>query len=70
MGLLAAMFLIFMTLKLTHVIDWSWWWVSCPLWAPFAFIVMIFLLSLVGVSFSWSAKLLSGQKKVKNGRWN
>lgn len=24
--------LIFITLKLCHVIDWSWWWVLCPVW--------------------------------------
>ena len=23
---------IFVTLKLTHVIAWSWWWVLSPLW--------------------------------------
>ena len=27
-GLLGLMFLIFMTLKLTDHIDWSWWWVQ------------------------------------------
>jgi hypothetical protein len=32
---LPVMFLIFMTLKLTDCIDWSWWWVSAPLWIPF-----------------------------------
>ena len=32
---LPVMFLIFMTLKLTECIDWSWWWVSAPLWIPF-----------------------------------
>ncbi len=31
---LPVMFLIFMTLKLTDCIDWSWWWVSAPLWIP------------------------------------
>jgi len=30
------LFLIFLTLKLCNVIDWSWWWVSAPLWMPFA----------------------------------
>ena len=24
--------LIFIVLKLTHVIDWSWWWVLSPIW--------------------------------------
>jgi len=28
---LFLLFLVFMTLKLTHHIDWSWWWVTAPL---------------------------------------
>jgi len=35
-GLGVILFLIFMTLKLTGNIDWSWWWVTSPLWIPFA----------------------------------
>lgn len=31
LGLLA---LLFITLKLTGYIDWSWWWVTAPLWGP------------------------------------
>ena len=27
-----VLFLIFLVLKLTGVIAWSWWWVTCPLW--------------------------------------
>lgn len=30
-GLLA---IVFITLKLTDHIDWSWWWVLAPLWGP------------------------------------
>lgn len=26
------LFLIFLVLKLCSVIDWSWWWVTAPLW--------------------------------------
>jgi hypothetical protein len=26
------LFLIFMILKLTEHIDWSWWWITAPLW--------------------------------------
>lgn len=26
----------FVVLKLCSVIDWSWWWVTCPFWAPLA----------------------------------
>lgn len=27
-----VLFLVFLVLKLTNVIDWSWWWVTSPLW--------------------------------------
>jgi hypothetical protein len=40
-GFFGLMFLIFMTLKLTSVIDWSWWWVTAPLWGGFALIFFI-----------------------------
>ena len=33
LSLPTALFLIFLTLKLLDKIDWSWWWVTCPLWA-------------------------------------
>lgn len=32
LGFMSALFLIFMTLKLTGHITWSWWWVTLPLW--------------------------------------
>jgi hypothetical protein len=34
---------VFITLKLCGVIDWSWWWVTCPFWIPLIF-AAIFLL--------------------------
>lgn len=30
---------IFVVLKLTGNIAWSWWWVLSPLWIPFAILV-------------------------------
>ena len=29
-----VLFVIFLTLKLVGVIDWSWWWITSPLWIP------------------------------------
>lgn len=26
------LFIIFLILKLINVIDWSWWWITSPLW--------------------------------------
>ena len=33
-GLGGILFVLFLTLKLCGVIDWSWWWVTAPLWIP------------------------------------
>lgn len=37
-GLLA---IVFITLKLLGRIDWSWWWVLCPIWAPIILTILI-----------------------------
>ena len=42
-GLGGVLFVVFLVLKLTHVIDWSWWWITAPLWV----LVVITLLVLV-----------------------
>ena len=34
------LFVVFLVLKLTAVIDWSWWWVTAPLWIPIAILVV------------------------------
>lgn len=34
-GLDTLLFTIFLVMKLTGVIDWSWWWVTAPLWISF-----------------------------------
>ena len=46
MGIGEVLFAIFVTLKLLDVIDWSWWWVTSPIWIGFilAFIVVFFAL--------------------------
>jgi hypothetical protein len=35
-GFGTVLFLVFLVLKLTGNIDWSWWWVTSPLWIPLA----------------------------------
>jgi hypothetical protein len=40
-GLGMILFLIFMTLKLTGYITWSWWYVTLPLWGPISLAVAI-----------------------------
>ena len=40
-GFGTVLFLIFMILKLTGNIDWSWWWVTSPLWIPLSLMIAI-----------------------------
>lgn len=40
-GFLGLLSIVFITLKLCHVIDWSWWWVTAPLWGVLAVCVLI-----------------------------
>jgi hypothetical protein len=39
-GPTTVLFIIFLVLKLTHVISWSWWWVFSPIWIPAALAVL------------------------------
>ena len=39
-----VLFFVFLILKLTNVITWSWWWVTAPLWGGIALLVVVFIL--------------------------
>jgi len=50
-GFFGLLFLIFLVLKLTGYIVWSWWIVTIPLWGPILVLAVIMILaSLVVVS--------------------
>ena len=40
---LSILCLIFITLKLTGYIAWSWWWVLAPIWIPISIILVVFV---------------------------
>jgi uncharacterized protein (DUF983 family) len=46
-GFFGLLTIVFITLKLTNYIDWSWWWVLLPLWIPLAIIFAILVIMLV-----------------------
>ena len=46
-GLTTVLFIVFLTLKLTGNIDWSWWWVTSPLWIPLALVISIVVILLI-----------------------
>lgn len=49
LSLSAVVFIVLLTLKLSDVIDWSWWLITLPLWwwLPMIFLVIIFALIIV-----------------------
>lgn len=59
-GLGGAVFIVFLVLKLLSiepVASWSWWWVTCPLWIPFAlifgFMGIVVVLAVIIGAFEW-----------------
>ena len=43
-GFLGLLAIVFITLKLTGNIDWSWWWITAPLWGGFAVLLVIIII--------------------------
>ena len=42
-GFSGILFIVFLILKLTNVIAWSWWWVTAPLWITIALNILIII---------------------------
>jgi len=39
---------LFIGLKLSHVINWSWWWVLSPIWLPLIISLVILAMFVIG----------------------
>lgn len=50
--ILGLLGLIFITLKLTGYIAWSWLWVLSPFWIPLAIAAVIFLVVFIAAMFT------------------
>lgn len=44
-----ALTILFIGLKLTNLITWSWWWVLSPIWI--SLLILLFILLIVGMIF-------------------
>ena len=42
-GIITSFGVVFVVLKLCHVINWSWWWVTAPFWGGAAILAAIVL---------------------------
>ena len=43
-GIGTVCLVVFITLKCSKLVDWSWWWVLSPIWIVAGFYVIVFLL--------------------------
>lgn len=46
-GLFVLLGVLFIGLKLTGYIDWSWWWVTAPLWGGFALVFTVMFVAAI-----------------------
>lgn len=53
-GVAGLLGVVFVTLKLTGFIDWSWWWVTAPFWGGLAIVLVIVLCLLIAGVVAWA----------------
>lgn len=61
-----GMFLVFLTLKLTGYIAWSWIYVTAPLWLPPALALLVWLIAIASI---WVKIRLDRAKKIRGVKW-
>jgi hypothetical protein len=61
-GFVGLLTILFIGLKLTGYIAWSWWWVLSPIWISFAFVILLILVTF-GIALNSVSK---ADKKIKN----
>ena len=59
-GFSGLLFIAFLILKLCNIIDWSWWWVTAPLWMPLAFVIVVSIVCVIVLAIS---------EAIENRRW-
>lgn len=64
-GLLTVAFIV---LKLTKVIDWSWWWVLSPVWITAAIVVLVVLvIALLAIIGAIIGQLRTRRRRKREG---
>lgn len=64
LGICSVLTIVFVVLKLTKVITWSWWWVLFPLW-----INLILYVVLAAILFFLEMDLNDKPKKSRRIKW-
>ncbi len=65
-GVMGAITILFVALKLCRVLNWSWVWVLGPIWIPFAAgaAAFIFFCLWVGIQYLWDSRRREKRKKA------
>lgn len=62
-------FIVFLVLKLCGVIDWSWWWVTAPLWGPSALLIAgLFIYIMITVIIALVRYCIRKRKEKRHGK--
>lgn len=64
-GFFINLFMIFLVLKLTNLINWSWIWVAAPLWIPISIIAVIFIVVFICAGILELIRVIK-EKRKKN----
>jgi hypothetical protein len=62
-GFLGVLGLIFITLKLTGVIDWAWIWVLSPLWVVAILVLLVVLIGFIYAALGHKVRFYIGKNK-------
>ena len=71
-GVAGLLGVLFIGLKLGHVIDWPWFWVLAPFWIPLGFVLVLLLFAGI-VAGAVKALDKADEKKAakrRQERWN
>ena len=64
-GFLGLLTLLFIGLKLTGYITWSWIWVLAPLWIPMGIALLVLSVGILIVGLGIIVKTLKNRRKEK-----
>lgn len=65
-GVVGLLGVVFVALKLTGYINWSWWYVTLPFWGGLVLVLVI--LAIVGACYGIKALMDSRKKKARSLR--
>ena len=52
-GFFGLLTILFIGLKLTGFISWSWLWILCPMWIPLLLFLFVSITVLTGLIIKW-----------------